>query len=538
MNIRDNWRIALLVVFVLASTVVLFVPGGVAGGGGNDTAAVSGSDPTNLQYGLDLAGGTRIRAPLVGLTAEGLTVHPNETGEVQSTVSDELGVSRGDVNVRPRTEAEADVEVVASNVTRSDFTDALDAAGVEVAVGDVRNGTTRETRDQTVETMNSKINRAGLGGGQASSTTSVTGESFVVVEVPNANRSEVRNLIGRRGAVEVKAHHPVETDNGTEYVNNTALTNEQLEQSNIGTAQVRQGVPSVDVTLTDEAAEDYRQTLRDAGFTSSQGVSNCNLEREENGEYDLGETSNRGYCLLTTLDGEVVYSAGITAGLADLVESGEFLDDPTFLAQTASMEEAQQLQINMRAGALPARMDFDSGTVSFLQPSLANRFKGLALVTGLAAWVMVSLVVFLRYQDVRVGVPMLGTAAAEVYLLLGFVAAIGLPMDLSHIAGFIAVIGTGVDDLLIIADEILQQGRVATGRVFQNRFRKAFWVIGAAAITTIIAMSPLAVLSLGDLTGFAIVTIVGVLIGVLVTRPAYGDILRYLMLDEKQRDQD
>jgi preprotein translocase subunit SecD len=37
------------------------------------------------------------------------------------------------------------------------------------------------------------------------------------------------------------------------------------------------------------------------------------------------------------------------------------------------------------------------------------------------------------------------------------------------------------------------------------------------------------VLSLGDLQGFAIVTIVGVLIGILVTRPAYGDVLRSLM---------
>jgi len=43
------------------------------------------------------------------------------------------------------------------------------------------------------------------------------------------------------------------------------------------------------------------------------------------------------------------------------------------------------------------------------------------------------------------------------------------------------------------------------------------------------------VLSLGDLTGFAIVTIVGVLIGVLVTRPAYGDILRHLVLSEDER---
>jgi len=92
-----------------------------------------------------------------------------------------------------------------------------------------------------------------------------------------------------------------------------------------------------------------------------------------------------------------------------------------------------------------------------------------------------------------------------------------------------------VDDLVIMADEILQEGDVATGRVFQSRFRKAFWVIGAAAATTIIAMSPLTILSVGDLFGFAVITIVGVLVGVLITRPAYGDILRNLVLSEDQR---
>ncbi|NWP33727.1 preprotein translocase subunit SecD, partial [Escherichia coli] len=66
----------------------------------------------------------------------------------------------------------------------------------------------------------------------------------------------------------------------------------------------------------------------------------------------------------------------------------------------------------------------------------------------------------------------------------------------------------------------------------KNRFRKALWIIGAAAATTIIAMSPLAILSLGDLRGFAIITILGVLIGVIITRPAYGDILRELLTGE------
>ncbi len=35
------------------------------------------------------------------------------------------------------------------------------------------------------------------------------------------------------------------------------------------------------------------------------------------------------------------------------------------------------------------------------------------------------------------------TAMAEVVILLGFAAAIRMPLDLSHVAGFIAVVGTG-----------------------------------------------------------------------------------------------
>jgi preprotein translocase subunit SecD len=75
----------------------------------------------------------------------------------------------------------------------------------------------------------------------------------------------------------------------------------------------------------------------------------------------------------------------------------------------------------------------------------------------------------------------------------------------------------------------MSEGEVNSQTVFNSRFRQAFWVIGAAAATTIIAMSPLMVLGLGDLSGFAIFTILGVLVGVLITRPAYGDILRRLL---------
>jgi preprotein translocase subunit SecD len=239
-----------------------------------------------------------------------------------------------------------------------------------------------------------------------------------------------------------------------------------------------------------------------------------------------------GRCIAATLNGNVTFMGGVRPDLGSSFSDGSFAEDPTFTMSTTSIEEAREVEISLKSGRLPAPLDFRNDRSTSLEPALAEQFRSNSVIVGLAAVLAVSLVVYVRYGDPRVAAPMIVTALSEVFLLLGFVAFVQYPLNLSHIAGFIAVIGTGVDDLVIIADEILQREDVTTGRVFQSRFRKAFWVIGAAAATTVLAMSPLTVLALGDLSGFAVVTIVGVLIGVLITRPAYGNILRNLILDE------
>jgi preprotein translocase subunit SecD len=526
MNFRENWRIVLLVVFTLASAFLLFGPIGASDGG--DSAVTAG--PTNLQFGLELAGGTRIRAPLVGITAEQINFTQQQAtnaNDIETRVASELGVTPNDVELRIQ---EGAIELYRDDISRQRFREVLNANGFDVDATQIRDGVTAQTRQEVVGILNDKINRGGLTGGGARITTSATGENFVVIEVPNANRSEVIRLVGDRGQVNIIARFPADNNGSTEYREVPLLTNDDFKE--IGTAQPpnsQQPQPFVPVTLKDEPAQNFSNAMNKFGFTG-EGVQNCNT-RQARADPD----NATGYCLYTELDGEVVYAAQMSRNLAQNLASGTWAQDPVFSLTTTNMTEAQQLQINLNAGALPTELDIDDrGTSYFLRPSLAERFKLFSLLAGLVAWLAVSGAVFLRYGSPRVAIPMLATAAAEVFLLLGFAAAVGLAVDLSHMAGFIAVIGTGVDDLIIIADEILQEGNVATGRVFQSRFRKAFWVIGAAAATTIIAMSPLTVLSLGDLTGFAIVTIVGVLLGVLVTRPAYGDVLRNLMLDEDE----
>jgi preprotein translocase subunit SecD len=501
LHLRRRWRVVLLVILLVLSGVALFNPG---------AGATTG--PTSLDYGLELSGGTRLRAPVQGTTAHGVNVSGDAAG-VQQTVADELEVDVTDVRVVPGSNA---VEVY-RNVSDAEFRAALDTAGY--AAESIEPGVTDATRAAVVDTIQSKINAAGLSGGSVHQSRTATGRNFVVVEVPNANASSVRDLVNERGVVRIVARYPTSDGGNTTYQNTTALSQEEI--ASVGTASQygRPPQPAVPVTLTDQGAQRFVQVMRENGFTTQQGTDSCRYR---------SNPQNPGHCIMTVRDGEVVYAASMSGGpqgLAQDIESGAFLEDPTFIVTARNMSEARDLRIDLQAGALPAPLNVDGGTSYFLSPSLAEEFKLFSLITGLVAVLAVSVVVFLRYGEPWVAAPMVVTALSEVAILLGFAAAISLPLDLSHIAGFIAVIGTGVDDLIIIADEVMTED-VSSGRVFASRFRKALWVIGAAAITTIIAMSPLAILSLGDLRGFAIVTILGVLIGVLVTRPAYGDILR------------
>ena len=510
-GLRDNWRVIALVVLLVASGLTIFVPGVGLG--------TASEGATNLQYGLDLSGGTRIRAPLTGATATGVDVTQQNERQLATAVAGNLSnVSLSAVEARPDgatpNEPGGTIEVFA-NVSQAEFEAALESAGI--AYDDVRAGVTAPTRETTADVLQRKIDASGLAGGTVQVSANPEGEYFIVVEVPNENASTVRDLVTDRGVVELVARFPGE--NGTVRTE-TVLTQEEITSVDPVQEPNRQiPAPHVPISLTEQGAQRFAEAMRQYGFTSQQGVSAC-------GE---GVPADQEYCLVTVLDGEPVYEASMGPDLARSIENGDFVRDQSFVITASNRSAATELRLNLEAGALPTTLDLGRGTQNYVSPALAENFKLYSLLTGLISVLAVAGVVFLRYGDPKVAAPMVVTALSEVVILLGFAAAVGLALDLSHIAGFIAVIGTGVDDLIIIADEVMGEGDVSSGRVFQSRFRKAFWIIGAAAATTIIAMSPLAFLQLGDLRGFAIVTILGVIVGVLITRPAYGDILRALL---------
>ncbi|WP_439027545.1 preprotein translocase subunit SecD [Haloarchaeobius sp. DT45] len=516
MNLRENWRVVVLALLLVGSGAVLFTPGLIDGSTG----------PTNLQYGLELDGGTRIRAPVVGMTADPVSYagfdEASQISDARVAIANDLNIPVRDVYLRPEA---GTAEVFNKTVSESAFVSALNENGIQAAGGgrvttdDVRDGVTESTRNQITGVLERKLEATGLTAGSVTTATTVDGTNYIVIEAPNREPEELRELISDRGVVTVYARYP--GANGT-MEEQPVITYEDLK--NVGAPEQNdRGTWQVPVVLNEQSAQRFTRVMVENGFTGvGAGSQACG-----------GETRNdEGYCLVLESEGNVTSTFSVAPSLANSIASGDFAEDPRFVMTTGSRAEAREVSVDLQAGSLRAPLDFDESQVFSLEPALAERFKLNSLLTGIVAVLAVSGVVYLRYGDPKVALPMILTALAEVALLLGFVAAVRLPLDLSHIAGFIAVIGTGVDDLIIIADEVMSEGGVSSTRVFQSRFRKAFWVIGAAAATTIIAMSPLAVLSLGDLRGFAIVTILGVLIGVLITRPAYGDILRSLTTGE------
>ena len=191
-------------------------------------------------------------------------------------------------------------------------------------------------------------------------------------------------------------------------------------------------------------------------------------------------------------------------------------------------EEMEETKILLSSGNLPAKAIVESK--SEFPSSLGEKFLEYSFIIGVIAIITVALVIFLRYRALFIVIPTIITGLSEIIIILGVAALINWELDLPAVAGIIAAVGTGVDDQIVITDETIKRGREKKKIVsLTGRIRRAFFIIFTAAATTIVVMLPM--LSIQALKGFAFMTIMGVLIGVFVTRPAYAKIIEEILRD-------
>jgi preprotein translocase subunit SecD len=239
------------------------------------------------------------------------------------------------------------------------------------------------------------------------------------------------------------------------------------------------------------------------------------------------------------LDNQLISSPEIGADVANGVPTTDVQITGSNNTRDAAVNEAKGIQAVLQSGSLPVSVSIAG--IQGISAELGDQFKNGALMAGVLALIVVAIIIFIRYKRPILVLPIVFTSIAELIIILGAASIIHWEIDLAAIAGIIAAIGTGVDDQIIITDEVLKRGKVSKRRRtgLNIKIKGAFFIIYASAATLIAAMIPLLYVGLsrgmtgiGLLSSFAFTTILGVLIGIFVTRPVYAKFIEKFVVTE------
>ncbi|MCL4389337.1 MAG: hypothetical protein M1528_02340 [Candidatus Marsarchaeota archaeon] len=198
---------------------------------------------------------------------------------------------------------------------------------------------------------------------------------------------------------------------------------------------------------------------------------------------------------------------------------------PSGLTKTGQLAfataQTKQIASVLSGGALPVAVF--AGTPTTIPPTLGSHFLYVSLIAGGIAILFVSAFIMVRYRKLFLVGPIIITTAMELFIIVSIIGLIGT-IDLAAVAGMIAVVGTGVDAQIIITDEVLMHRETQSSA--KMLLGHAFYIVWADAALLVVAMLPLFFsTSLVTIIGFSESTIIGALLGVMVTRPAYGAII-------------
>jgi len=215
--------------------------------------------------------------------------------------------------------------------------------------------------------------------------------------------------------------------------------------------------------------------------------------------------------LAIVLDG-VVHSAPV---IQEKISGGQAQITGSF-----TMEEARDLAIVLRAGALPAPVKIlEERTVG---PSMGQDSIEMGIWSSIIAGILVLLFMVLYYK--LSGLVADVALILNLVLLMGAMAAFKATLTLPGIAGIVLTIGMAVDANVLIFErtrEELRTGKTPRAAV-EAGYNKAFLTILDSNVTTLVAALFLFGFGTGPIKGFAVTLTIGIIVSmftaVFVTR--------------------
>jgi len=319
------------------------------------------------------------------------------------------------------------------------------------------------------------------------------GRDRILIQVPGiGSAAELKEIIGTTAQL---TFHPV--------VNRTTDPDERPGPGNEivpsmeeeGTYYVLESAPVVTGEELVDAQPDFDQNGRPA----------VSFRFNPSGARKFGDytAENIGSPFAIVLDNEVISAPVIQAHIAggSGIITGQF-----------TVEESTQLAVLLRAGALPAGLEFlEERTIG---PELGADSIEAGKIACIVAFALVLVFMFASYG--LFGLFANIALILNVGLIFGLLSLIGATLTLPGIAGIVLTIGMAVDANVLVFERIREESKTAKGpaRAIELGYEKALSAITDANITTFITALILFAMGSGPVRGFAVTLGLGILTSV------------------------
>jgi preprotein translocase subunit SecD len=354
------------------------------------------------------------------------------------------------------------------------------------------------TVDQTLETIRNRVDELGL----AEPEIVRQGEYDILVQLPGLKDAEkAKKLIKKVALLEFKL------------INNTVEVTEALkgnvpEGSEIlyekvkdrETGEVLNEIPYLvekKTLMTGEVITDAKINIGNAGGGHYVQI---NFDSRGDALFEQISGDNVGRHLAIILDNSV-YSAPV---IKSRISGGSAIIEGTF-----TKDEARELAIVLRAGALPAKITVhEERTVG---PSLGEdsiRKGFLATMVG-GALVILAMVIYYGASGLVADLALF----LNMIIIMAVMSALQATLTLPGIAGIALTIGMAVDANVLVFERVREELRLGkTPRAaLEGGYSKAFLTIMDANVTTLIAALVLFQFGTGAVKGFAVTLTIGIL---------------------------
>ncbi|SNT74298.1 protein translocase subunit SecD [Paracoccus seriniphilus] len=369
---------------------------------------------------------------------------------------------------------------------------AISAAGntITIQLSDAEKAVTDDrTIQQSLEIIRRRVDEVGT----REPTIMRQGEDRVLIQVPGiGSAAELKALIGTTAKL---TFNPVVGTGGD-------------PDARVGIGQVV--LPSADQDgiyyTIEETPVVTGEELTDAlPSTDQNGLPAVDFRFNPTGARKFGAytSANVGQPFAIVLDDQVISAPVIRQAIT--TGSGQ-------ISGSMDYEEANRLAVLLRAGALPAELNFlEERTVG---PELGQDSVDAGRIASAVGFAAVIVLMVLSYG--MFGVFAAVALGVNMVLVFAILSIIGATLTLPGIAGIVLTIGMAVDANVLVFERIREELRTARGpaRAIELGYERAMSAIVDANITTLIIAAILFVLGSGPVKGFAVTLSIGIVTSV------------------------